>query len=212
MRPPKREVHYLNGRPFIWDESRNKNRNKIYRVRRFLKKRVCVKCGKEFFAVNKTTKLCSEQCSPHRAKARRTFKCINCGKERSVVESQFKFYPTSGKFCSIKCKWEYYSKYPEKHPNFKKNFKKAHGYLMYSRKLGYAHRTEIEKQLGRKLKEEEVVHHIDMQKNHNDLKNLYLYSSNPAHMQGHGTLNKLIRPLMEAGIISFKDGKYFCNK
>lgn len=47
------------------------------------------------------------------------------------------------------------------------------------------HRLIMEKYLGRKLKKEEVVHHIDGNKTNNDINNLKLFPTNTDHLIFH---------------------------
>lgn len=52
------------------------------------------------------------------------------------------------------------------------------------------HRFVMEKHIGRKLKPEEVVHHIDENKANNDISNLMLLPNNSAHLRLHWQLKK----------------------
>lgn len=52
------------------------------------------------------------------------------------------------------------------------------------------HRLVMEKKIGRFLKKEEVVHHIDRCKANNAPENLMLFESNSAHLRHHGMENK----------------------
>ena len=57
------------------------------------------------------------------------------------------------------------------------------------------HRYVMELHLGRKLKTEELIHHIDMDKLNYDISNLYL-TDRDAHVTIHGTYNELCSELM----------------
>ena len=135
----------------------------------------CKQCGKDFLVFEQKRKriYCSRQCSTEAHRI--CFKCLNCGKESSFAISQLKKYSTRGKFCSMKCMWEYCRKYPEKHPLYKTE-KYAHGYLIGHKKR-YVHRFLMEKKLDRALEEKETVHHVDMDKTNNMIENLYLYNN-----------------------------------
>lgn len=52
------------------------------------------------------------------------------------------------------------------------------------------HRIVMEKHLGRKLTKTEVVHHIDGDKNNNDISNLKLFSNISEHVKFHAKHDK----------------------
>lgn len=54
------------------------------------------------------------------------------------------------------------------------------------------HRLVIEKQLGRYLKPNEVVHHLDGQRNNNKLENLHLFQNAGKHRLYHNFLRMLV--------------------
>lgn len=69
----------------------------------------------------------------------------------------------------------------------------------------------IEKKIGREIKKEEVVHHIDLDIRNNSIDNLYLCSTRSKHGQIHSCIGKfIIKPLLEKNIIYFnrKEGNY----
>ena len=73
----------------------------------------------------------------------------------------------------------------------------------------YKHILEMEKYLGRLPKKTEPIHHIDLDRTNYHISNLYL-SNNPSHHQNiHSSLDKLVKKLIQKGIIKFKDGKYY---
>ena len=132
-------------------------------------------------------------------KSRITNKCIVCGK----------FYHTYHKVnytCSIKCrnkseKHKYNAikqlKYARKIKHkmvIGKETKDRFGYILVylpdhqnTNKRGYIqkHRLIMEKHIGRFLTKQEVVHHIDRNKNNNSLKNLMFFPNHSAHMKFH---------------------------
>lgn len=74
------------------------------------------------------------------------------------------------------------------------------------RKLLY--RYLMEQKLGRELRTNEHVHHIDMNRNNNDIENLWLYGNPSEHIKGHHSVEKLVSELMGKSIIKFVKGKY----
>ena len=64
------------------------------------------------------------------------------------------------------------------------------------------HRLAIENELGRYLRSDEVVHHIDCDKQNNELLNLITMSIQQ-HSKSHGTLEKCVAALIKSGAIRF---------
>jgi biotin operon repressor len=82
----------------------------------------------------------------------------------------------------------------------------------YSNKQGYVmeHRLVMEKAIGRYLAPEEIIHHINMQKQDNTIDNLYLCADNGAHRDIHHSLELAGASLVnKKGTIKFIDGKYY---
>ena len=52
------------------------------------------------------------------------------------------------------------------------------------------HRLIVEKKIGRKLKKEEVVHHINDNKTDNKIENLMLFPTNKEHIKFHTKLRQ----------------------
>lgn len=69
------------------------------------------------------------------------------------------------------------------------------------------YRKKIEFSLGRKLKEDEIVHHINLDKKDNRISNLWVAPNRKVHAIAHGSINKLIKPLFEANLIKFNKKK-----
>ena len=131
---------------------------------------VCLNCKKEFELLSCETRVklnavhyCSLKCRDEARKKGKNVKCKNCGKE---------FYTTRNECCSEKCSREYIKK------NYKHKLYMENGYLAgyekdYNKKGNYKlHRKTMEDYLGRKLNDNEIVHHIDGNKLNNDISNL----------------------------------------
>lgn len=65
----------------------------------------------------------------------------------------------------------------------------------------------VEQRIGRRLKAGEQVHHIDIQPRNNRDDNLHLFSSNAAHSRAHSSLSRLVKQLLECGVICFNAAK-----
>lgn len=108
------------------------------------------------------------------------------------------------------------SKKGKKNPAYKNGMTKdSHGYWLVLRPNHpnaningrvALHRLIVEERLGRYLKKEEHIHHVDFDINNNDFENLYI-ASNKKHQGLHGKLNKLIGKLVKEGIITFNRTK-----
>ena len=72
------------------------------------------------------------------------------------------------------------------------------------------HRMVVEADLGRKLDSKEVVHHVDGDKTHNNLANLFVCTSMSHHRLVHKTLESAAFELVKSGFIIFdtNTGKY----
>lgn len=65
------------------------------------------------------------------------------------------------------------------------------------------HILVMEKELGRELFPEEIVHHIDVVRVNNGPQNLHVFPNVIAHNEAHRSLNDLVADLLADGIIFF---------
>ena len=66
----------------------------------------------------------------------------------------------------------------------------------------------MEDYIGRPLEKNEIVHHIDGNKQNNSIDNLYLCKSTSEHRQIHNQLEELSMQLVQSGVILFENGSY----
>lgn len=66
----------------------------------------------------------------------------------------------------------------------------------------FEHTIIMEKYLNRQIKKDEEIHHINLNKKENDLKNLYL-CNHKTHLKIHRSIEKIIPVLLEKDIIYF---------
>jgi len=116
-------------------------------------------------------------------------RCRNCQKEFHFKTSQLKKYKGGGQFCCRDCHYLFYRNHHEDHPLFKPIKSDAVGYRLV-RVPGKTvavreHRHIMEKILGRKLREDEHIHHINGQKEDNRIENLVVLKKIEHHRQ-HG--------------------------
>lgn len=145
-------------------------------------KHTCKNCNIEFNSYDKNRLFCGRKCRSEFAYIIK--KCISC-------DNDFKSYKhVKHSYCSTKCS------------NSRSNNYKGgriitpSGYIKIwqphhpsaTDKLFYIleHRLVMEKKIGRFLTKDEVVHHIDGNKQNNDISNLQLFSSHSEHMKDHG--------------------------
>lgn len=71
----------------------------------------------------------------------------------------------------------------------------------------WEHVLIMEKHLKRPITKKEHVHHIDFNRQNNDINNLYV-CSHEEHAQIHGSLESILSSLLQEGIVKFINGRY----
>lgn len=179
---------------------------------KFLK---CKNCGKEFYrplAKVKKSKnhYCSHECHSKDRSTKVVVTCDACGKKLKRVLSRV----SSSKrftFCNHKCMGDgltgvnisgFFKKgnTRDKCINFKGGTQVTNGYISvlsadhpFANKRGYVyqHRLVMEEMIGRYLKPEEVVHHIDENKQNNSPENLMLFPTDTDHRRYHDFFRRI---------------------
>jgi hypothetical protein len=78
----------------------------------------------------------------------------------------------------------------------------------------FEHILVMEQKVGRFLEKHEIVHHIDKDKQNNNIENLHLFSGNnnkesaQMHNAAHESLEQVGIELYKLGLVKFVDGKY----
>jgi len=134
----------------------------------------CKKCGKEFYTKPSQVKLgfgkyCSRTCQH---KSRKTGKNVNCHICGKVTYKQLQYLNSTkiGKFfCSKSCQAVWRNTYfsGERHPNWKEG-----KHQDYRKRLLKISPKPICKKCGIDDKRVLVVHHVDMNRKHNEVENL----------------------------------------
>lgn len=150
----------------------------------------CQNCGQKFEVKSSDSRLsregikyCSKKCMGEASRTGSFIECKYCKKE---------FYSTRNEFCSPECA----SKYKVEHYKHKTYFE--NGYVVefhngYNKKGNVKqHRRIMEDFLGRKLSENEVVHHINGDKTDNRIENLQVMTRSE-HSSLHRRMEKEAR-------------------
>jgi hypothetical protein len=168
--------------------------------------------------------------------------CEFCNKEREIpkrtaITKEAKANKHRCKSCSTRMKQQG-KKYSEEHKkNIRTSLRKVHnGGIRHNQGRGYRqlivddyhprkkdrkggnyifeHILVVEKSIGRFLEKHEIVHHIDKDKQNNNIENLHLFSgkdnkeSSQMHNAAHESLEQIAIDLYKKGLVEFKNGKY----
>jgi endogenous inhibitor of DNA gyrase (YacG/DUF329 family) len=136
--------------------------------------------------------------------------CPVCGKEFEV------FWHDRNKtiYCSNKCRLYALHRNKIKKIINEEFYVNSRGYISKFGSWGRGYHVEImEKMIGRKLKKNESVHHINLDKQDNSIENLLLLTENE-HQKLHGKLNILLSQLIKNGtiLLNFKTKQYELSK
>ena len=144
----------------------------------------CIVCGENYLiaksrhaGLHMLNKCCSGKCykkyrheENKKIKSKHTHSCSLCEK----VFTSRRTCKTSLRFCSQKCSKKYMR--GEKSPFYKGGTFLQSGYKVIKVDTTYKleHRLIVEKFIGRKLKKNEIVHHVDGDKKNNSIENLQI--------------------------------------
>ncbi len=143
------------------------------------------------------------------------FICPECGKKLRLPKGEAK----RRKYCSISCGSKANNPLGVWHKDKTSTYRIAPAprniekRILINGKKMPLHRHIMEQKLGRPLKNNEVVHHIDMDMQNNNIENLHVFHSESFHQKSHH-VEKLIGKLIHMGLIKFdrEEGKYIINE
>jgi len=181
--------------------------------------KICEFCGKEFQCYDKRRKFCSHRCSGKNSGRKRMLpivvkKCPVCGKKfRTSKKEKRHGHNAEKRCCSISCG----TVFGARTRALRKAKRNGCEPKLPIRSFGRAvleHTAVAEKKLERKLKRYETVHHINHNPKDNSPENLWVYSSQRAHLRnGHWNFQALIASCVGKKIkIDFVDGKYIVKE
>jgi hypothetical protein len=143
-----------------------------------------------------------------------TLKCQECGKEYEVLDcrqwTNKKYGKEQRKYCSTKCQYKSQRKFwnsPEerkrrseraigyKNGRWKGGLRKIMGYVWVYFPDSHLHKVQgaipravyvMEQHIGRRLRKEEVVHHMNGKRTDDRIENLLLFPNSAEHIRWHG--------------------------
>jgi len=188
----------------------SKSCSKEMRRKKSIAKRTkgCETCGEIFVGQSTSSRFCSNKCSKvesakiQKEKSWEKYKqeCEECGIEflppRQAEGARFCSYTCSGLSRRNKRIYRngYYMIHADNHPNAT-----AQGYVL-------EHRSVMEASIGRNLSNEEVVHHINLDKSDNRIKNLMIMSDSE-HKSYHANLTHMANTYTENSCKDMNDGR-----
>lgn len=128
---------------------------------------ICNHCHNIFYSFFKSGKYCNNKCIGLANKTGCQIPCIYCGKTKYICDAKIKRHKFH--FCGNICKVKYWR--GKNHSCYRDNIK---GYRKISigGKRFKQHKLILENKIGRKLKKNEVTHHLDENKSNNNPSNL----------------------------------------
>lgn len=154
--------------------------------------RTCEVCGEDF-VTTKGNKTCGPDCHRERQRRRSAEKKRTAQAKRDVqtcpvCEKQFKPFKPTSITCSARCRNALTSRrtayqrgrtQARRHAATATSYAKLHGV--------HVHRIVAERKLGRRLRPDEVVHHIDGDRRNNDPENIVVLRNQGDHARLHHT-------------------------
>lgn len=171
---------------------------------------ICETCGKAFY-VSQTQKIngrrfCSNKCHNKSQESKVAVRCEVCGAVKTFSKSTAK----NRRCCSLKCYEQFrYKNGLGRHHNGKEARLNSFGYVMIwepthsKRGWAFEHRVLVEKHLGRRLRSDEHVHHIDSDKTNNALPNLQVVDGR-THGRITGKINTARRKSTEQRLSEYE--------